>query len=180
MVAQIVRRKRLHDAISAIARLSLELPELHLSVAGGVVDPDYFQELQDLIARLNLSNRVSFLGPRNDVFELMRESDALVHTAESEAFGMVIIEAMAAGLPVVSSAVDGPREIIEQQQSGLLVALGDVSGFAQALKSLAENPQLKRLLAANARQRVETCFSSEHMAQATADIYGSLCRSSQN
>jgi glycosyltransferase involved in cell wall biosynthesis len=175
MVGHVVRRKRLEDGITALAESAPEVSGLRLQIAGRVVDPSYLQELKAMVRACGLGERVSFLGPRNDVFELMGQADVLLHTAESEAFGMVLIEAMAAGLPVVAAAIDGPREIIEHGRSGLLVPPGDPRGYAEAIRRLVQAPDLAIDLALNARKRVETHFSARRMAEQTAAVYDELC-----
>jgi glycosyltransferase involved in cell wall biosynthesis len=174
MAGHILRRKRFEDGIRAVSNLAREYPGLRLDIAGRVVDSTYFEELQQLIKEHDLSERVGFLGPRNDLFELMRKSDALLHTAESEAFGMVIIEAMAVGLQVIAPSIQGPQEILEHRQSGLLVSPGDVPGYAAAVRLLIQNPELARQLVNNARKRVEAHFSAKRMAEEIAVVYSSL------
>jgi glycosyltransferase involved in cell wall biosynthesis len=176
MVAHIARRKRFEDGLRAVAHLARELPDLRLDIAGRVIDPAYLGELKQMIRNHGLDERVTFLGPRNDIFDLMREADALLHTAESEAFGMVIIEAMAVGLPVIAPAIQGPQEILEHQQSGLLVVPGDVPGYAAAVRLLVQKPELRFQLATNARKRVETRFSARRMAEEMAEVYSSLLK----
>ncbi len=113
-VGRIIRRKRHEDAIRTLSVLGKEYPELRLGIAGNVYDQSYYDELQHLVQQLGLSGRVEFLGVRKDVLQLMQNSDALFHCAQSEGFGWVVVEAMAVGLPVIASAVDGPRDIIDR------------------------------------------------------------------
>lgn len=175
MVGHITRLKRLEDGLTVLARLVGDFPGLRLDLAGRVVDSGYLEELKSLVQSQGLAARVSFLGPRSDILEVMRHSDLLLHTSGSEAFGMAIIEAMAVGLPVIAPDLEGPREIVEHQSSGLLVPPGDLSGYEQALRLLLGNPELGVQLAQNARRRVETCFSARRMAEQTAAVYASLC-----
>ncbi|HVY71370.1 MAG TPA: glycosyltransferase family 4 protein [Verrucomicrobiae bacterium] len=174
MVGHVVRLKRIVDAIGAIAQLAAEFPGLRLEIAGRVDDPAYKAELDQLIQDRGLGRRVSFLGPRKDVFDLMRGADALLHAAESEAFGMAILEAMAIGLPVIAPAIQGPKEIVEHNESGLLVAVGDVCSYADAVRALIRSPDLAARLAERARKRVETAFSSRRMAAEMARFYEAL------
>jgi glycosyltransferase involved in cell wall biosynthesis len=175
MVGHLARLKRFEDGIRAVARLSRDLPRLDLGIAGAVVDPVYLEELKRLVRSEGLEGRVSFLGPRKDILDLMRESDVLLHTAATEAFGMVLVEAMATGLPVVASAIEGPKEIVEDQVSGLLAPPGEVGGYAEAIRALVKNPELGRQLSVNARKRVETSFTARRTAEEMAEAYASLC-----
>lgn len=106
----------------------------------------------------------------------MASADVLLHTAESEAFGVTLIEAMAVGLPVVAPAIQGPREIIEDGVSGFLVPVRDVEGYADRLGRLIHSPKLARDLATAARKRVETHFTAQRMAEQYAEFYEAACR----
>jgi glycosyltransferase involved in cell wall biosynthesis len=175
-VGRIIRRKRHEDAIRAFSVLAREIRHLRLRIAGSIVDEKYFQELKRLVSDLGLSERVEFLGLRDDVPQLMQQSHALVHCAESEGFGWVVVEAMTVGLPVIASAADGPRDIINDQQTGLLVPTGNVSAYAEALRKVLYQPAFCRELSANARASVEKEFSAEKMVIKIADIYRELMR----
>jgi glycosyltransferase involved in cell wall biosynthesis len=174
MVGHITRLKRFEDGIRAVAQLAPTMPGLRLDIAGQSVDRGYEEELQQIIESCGISDRVRFLGCRKDILALMRQSHALLHTAETEAFGMAILEAMAVGLPVIAPAIEGPKELIESQQSGLLAPPGDVSAYAQAVVALARSPETGARLSANARSRVERHFSASRMAGETAQVYRSL------
>ncbi len=170
-VGRIIRRKRHEDAIKALSILSRTMPQLTLRIAGNIHDQQYHQELQNLVNDLGLSGRVDFLGLREDVLEVMKESSALLHCAESEGFGWVVVEAMAVGLPVIASAVDGPRDILDHGKTGLLVPTGDISGYADALKRIFSEPGFSRKLTENARASVEMEFSAEKMVEKIANVY---------
>jgi glycosyltransferase involved in cell wall biosynthesis len=174
MVGHITRLKRFEDGIQVVARLAPALPGLRLDIAGQVVDSCYEAELKQMIGTCGLHDRVRFLGCRKDILDVMRQSHALLHTAETEAFGMAILEAMAVGLPVIAPAMEGPKELIESQQSGLLVAPGDVGAYAEAVTDLARGADTGARLSANARNRVERHFSAQRMAEETAQVYRSI------
>jgi hypothetical protein len=114
---------------------------------------------------------VEFLGTRTDVPELMGRAAAVVLCSESEAFGWVIVEAMAHGAPVIASAVDGPGEIIEHGRTGLLVPCRDVAGYAAAMRSLLACPGLGASLAENARRAVAERFSAAAMVDGIRAVY---------
>lgn len=173
-VGQIIPRKRHEDAIRALARVSAALPRLKLRIAGGVVDETYYRGLQNLVSELGLSGRVEFLGLRSDVPQLMLSSAALIHCADSEAFGWVLVEAMAEGVPVIAANVDGPKEILEDGRAGILVAAGDVAGFAEALLRVVGDRATAREFAEKGRRRVETLYSARAMAERIADVYREL------
>lgn len=174
VVGHLVPLKRIEDAISTVALLAREFPRLCLQIAGRPTVPEYRHELERRVREAGLGDRIAFLGSRKDVLELMRDSDVLLHTAETEAFGMALLEAMAVGLPVVAADIEGPREIIEHRQSGFLVPPGDVRLYADAVRSLVKDPELGQRLSANARKRVETRFTAKRMAEEIAQVYTSL------
>lgn len=174
MVGHIIRLKRFEDGIQAVARLATDMPNLQLAIAGQVVDPVYAEELKQLIAASGIGDRVTFLGCRKDILDVMRQSDALLHTAETEAFGMAILEAMAVGLPVIAPAIEGPKELIDSD-CGLLAAPEDIPAYARAVVVLAASAETGIRLSQNARKRVETHFSAARMAEETAKVYRSIC-----
>jgi glycosyltransferase involved in cell wall biosynthesis len=174
MVGHLTRLKRFEDGIHAVAQLAPTLPGLRLDIAGQVIDRCYEEELKQMIGACAMQERVRFLGCRKDILDVMRQSHVLLHTAETEAFGMAILEAMAVGLPVIAPAIEGPKELIESGQSGLLAPPGDVGAYAQAVVTLARSAETVARLTANARNRVETHFSALRMAEETAQVYRSL------
>lgn len=170
-VGHIVRLKRQEDAIKSVALLANTIPNIRLDIIGAVYDQGYYEELQSLVRETGLSERVRFLGLRDDVPDLMRQADAMVLCSETDAFPWVVLEAMAAGLPVVASAVDGPKLTIDDGHNGLLVPVGDVEGYAQAISSVLTNSALAAQLATNGRRLVEERYSAERMVQQIADLY---------
>lgn len=171
MVGQFERRKRHQDAIRAIAVLQSEFPRLRLMLVGNTFDEPYVAELHALAAETGLHDRVEFLGPRTDVMDLMRHASALILCSDREAFGWVLIEAMSVGLPVIASDVDGPRQIIEHNKTGLLVPVGDIQGYAAGIRRLLTSPELCSSLAASARIAVERNYSAHTMVQKIRQVY---------
>ncbi len=170
-VGQIQRRKRHGDAIRALALVARDYPQARLAIAGNVFDAVYLEELKRLAAELGLAERVEFLGTRTDIPDLMRRAEALLLCSESEAFGWVILEAMAHGAPVIASCVGGPREIIEHERTGLLVPCGEIAGYAAAMRGLLASPALAASLAGNARRAVAERFSIASMVDGIAAVY---------
>jgi glycosyltransferase involved in cell wall biosynthesis len=170
-VGQFEPRKRHQDAIRAFAAISADCPKLQLLLAGNTFDQAYFDELPKLAEQLGVRERVQFLGPRRDVLGLMRNARALLLCSEHEAFGWVLVEAMSMGLPVISSAVDGPSELIEHEKTGLLVPVGDVPAYVSQLRRILQNPQFARTLATEARSAVEQKYSARNMVTQIQDVY---------
>ncbi len=127
--------------------------------------------LERLAAELGMADRVTVLGFRADVPELMAVCDMLVLPTRNEAFGLVLLEAMAAGLPVISTRVGGPEEIIRDGESGLLVPPADAPALAGAIRTIREDRALAARLAGAGRRQVEADFSSAATTAATTSVY---------
>lgn len=173
-VGHIERRKRHEDAIRALSMIVSEIPEARLQIAGAVHDQGYHSELVKLTGDLKLTGKVEFLGVRSDILELMSSSGVLIHCAGSEAFGWAILEAMSARLPVICSAVDGPKEIIENEKTGFLVPTGEVSGYARAIIAIMNDPQKRNRIITEAHQQLAARFSAKKMVDQLAALYRQL------
>ncbi|MBI3607874.1 MAG: glycosyltransferase [Nitrospirae bacterium] len=123
---------------------------------------------------LNLSDRVTFLGYRRDVPELLRSIDILVVPSERESFGMAAVEAMAMQVPVVASDVGGLSEVIEHGKTGFLVPPRDPLALAEAIETLICSPALRVEMGRRGRQRVEQYFSLEKNVASTKALYDEL------
>jgi glycosyltransferase involved in cell wall biosynthesis len=135
----------------------------------------YLESLKQQVAEANLESRFRFLGfvDDADLAALRREATALVHPAVSEGYGLILIEAMAVGTPVIAAAADGPAEIIQDGRNGLLVPTADPQALANAMLRMIEEPQLCAALSAAAVKDVEG-QSVVAMRDATIRIYRTL------
>jgi glycosyltransferase involved in cell wall biosynthesis len=112
----------------------------------------YVARLRRQVAGLGLGDRVRFRGFRSDVWSELAHLDVLVHASTTpEPFGQVVLEGMAAGLPVVAAAAGGPAEIMIDDDDGLLVPPGSVGALTAALRRLADDPSLRARLGRQAR-----------------------------
>jgi len=125
------------------------------------------------IELLGLTASVVLAGERDDVPERLAAGDVYVLSSRSEAMPMVVLEAMAAGLPVVASAVGGVPELVVDGETGLLVAPGDPEALAAALSRLAQDPLLRGRFGAAGHTRAERHHSLEEMRRRYADLYRS-------
>ena len=113
------------------------------------------QELQKLANALNISNKVSFFEPTNNIKDKYLEASIAVMTSRTEGFGMVLLEAMALGLPCVAyDCPCGPRAIIENNENGFLVGDGDIDSFVQKMELLIEDENLRIQMGQNAKTSV--------------------------
>jgi len=127
-----------------------------------------------LAEELGVAERVHVLGPRKDVPALMHAIDVFAMPSIWEGFGLVLLEAMAAGRPIVASRVATIPEVVLDGQTGLLVPAGDPLLLAEALAQLADQPALAARLGEAGRERVRRQFSLEKMVGDTELLYREL------
>jgi glycosyltransferase involved in cell wall biosynthesis len=171
VVGQFERRKRHDDAIRAFAAISNDYPGLELWLAGNTFDLPYEAGLHRLAADLKVSHRVKFLGPRRDAIDLMRTARSVLLCSEREAFGWVLLEALAAGVPLIASASEGPSQVVQNERTGLLVPPCHVDGYAAALRRVLGDEALTQSLVAAARLHVERNYSARVMVKLIEELY---------
>lgn len=176
-VGQLVTRKRHEDAIDVLAMVRRWHPDAELLIVGEEFEPGLGQTLLDHAHRAGIADGVHLLGIRDDVADLMRSATVLLHCAESEALGWVLIEAGAIGLPVVAAASGGPEEIIIHGKTGLLAPVRDTEALAQHTLTLLRSPQLYGEIVSAARKRVEESYGGAAMAAQYSELYRSVMRS---
>lgn len=148
-----------------------ELPGVDFVLAG---EGPERASLEALAAELGIAERVHFLGYRDDIPELLAACDIFALPSLYEGSSLAVLEAMAARRPVVSSAIGGTDELIDDGSEGLLVDPGDAAGLAAALRRLLDDPALCRSFAERARERVERDFTPTAMTQRVEAIYEEL------
>jgi glycosyltransferase involved in cell wall biosynthesis len=127
--------------------------------------------VEEEVRRLGLESAVQLLGERDDVPELLGTADVFVLSSYSEGLPLSILEAMAAGLPVVASNVGGVSELVADGDTGLLVPPGDAQSLAAAIERLLEDPALCRRFGEAGRIRVAEYFDLAAVQQAHLDLY---------
>ena len=132
-------------------------------------------QLKEQARRLGLGpDRVRFLGWVEGVAGLLAAGDVFVLPSRDEGLGTILLEAAHAGLPILACSVGGIPEIVKDGQTGLLVPKEDPPAMAGALDRLLQDPEWAKMLAANAREHVESSFSIDQMVQGNLQVYGSL------
>ena len=154
-----------------LLRAAAELPGVDFVLAG---EGPERAGLEALAAELGIANRVHFLGYRADIPELLAACDVFALPSLYEGSSLAVLEAMAARRPVVSSAIGGTDELIDDGADGLLVAPGDAAGLVDALRRLLDDAELRAAFAQRARDRVERDFTPTAMTQRVEAIYGEL------
>jgi glycosyltransferase involved in cell wall biosynthesis len=125
-----------------------------------------------------LEGRVRFLGKRNDIPECLAASDVFVLSSNWEGNPLAVMEAMAAGLPVISTAVGGVPELVQSGTHGLLAPAGDCAAFTNAMRVLADDPSTRAAMASAARARATADFALERMAHGYMSLYRSALAAS--
>ena len=160
--------------VKAMAYVARCVPRLKIWIVGDAPASKeaYKEQVQVLVKRLGLWHCTQFLGNQRDVPSILANLDLLVlATTSHEAFGRVIVEAQACGVPVVATRVGGVIDIIEDQRTGLLVPPADPAGISEAAIKIFKDVELSRTLAENAYKKVKEKYNIELMADSTIDVY---------
>ena len=162
--------------LEALSLLAESWPQLKLVVVGEVAfwEPEYEQQLKQRAADLGVGARVVWTGFRADVPDLLRLCDLFVLPSLNEPFGRAIVEAMAAGRPVVATRSGGVPEIVVDGETGLLVPPEDSPALAQAMAMLLGDPIRAREMGARGLERARTRFSADRVAVEVQDVYQQL------
>lgn len=166
--------------LRAMAKVIRTIPHAKVWIVGDapLQKSSYKKELQLLVRRLGIEGHVEFLGNRQDVPQILAKSNILVlSTVTQEAFGRVILEAQAAGVPVVATNVGGVIDIIDDGLTGLLVPPKEVDAMAQAVIRLYNDSALVEKIVAEAQKKLMKYFTLEHMASSTVRVYEELLNS---
>ena len=168
IVGQLTPRKGQLELIEAFADVLKRSPRALLLIVGSALfnrDYEYEQALKGAASRLGIADRVRFLGERDDVPALMQALDLLVVNSTVEPFGLVVIEAMASGTPVVAAVSGGIPELIEHGRTGWLFPQGNKQELAQSISTLIESPSLRVRLAVNATGQLNRYKASDYLAR---------------
>jgi len=136
-----------------------------------VGDGDTMAQARDFVDARRLADVVEFAGWRHDLPAVYRSIDALVLSSVNEGTPVAVIEAMAAGLPVVATRVGGVPDVITDGKTGLLVESGAADSLAAAMRRLADAPEECRRLGAAAREAVRARFSAERLVSDVTALY---------
>ena len=155
MVGRLQRWKGMHTFIAAMARVRAVRPDVRAVIVGAPheTEPAYAGELHAQATALGLGRALTFAGFQSNIPEWMQAMDVFVHASDREPFGIVVIEAMALGKPVIAGAAGGPAEIIVDGESGQLVAFGDEHSLAAAILRYLDDPAFASRVGAAARIR---------------------------
>jgi len=134
-------------------------------------------DLKEYARAAGIEPMVRFLGYRRDIPDLLGLMDMVVMPSLRESFGLVALEAMAMKVPVIASRIGGLEEVVEHEKTGLLVPPGDAAALAEAIRTLAEDPEMRRNMGEAGRHRVEQCFGLDSTVRRIEDLYLELLNS---
>lgn len=167
-VGEMIERKNHEVIIRALGKL--KDPNIYYAIAGKGPLKEY---LENLAKKMCIEDRVLFLGFRTDIYELYHIADISAFPSKIEGLGLAGIEAMAAGIPIVSSNVHGILDYVVDGETGYAVAPNDVEGFANAIKKLADNSELRVAMKDKCIKAVEP-FDLKNALKEMCDIYNEI------
>ena len=165
--------------LQAIARVVRLFPKVKVLIVGDAPKdkPGYIENLKSLAKQLQIEKYVEFLGAQHDIPRIMSELDLLVlPSIGQEAFGRVIIEAGASGVPVIATRIGGAMEIIEDGHTGVLVRPGDILEMVNSIIRVLKDRELSKNIAIEARKKIEREYSLVKMTEDTIKVYEEASR----
>ena len=169
-VAGMMHRKGIAELIEAFALVGRDRPDAHLYLVGGGSEQSFYE---GVAAATGLADRIHFAGFQPDPRPYLEAADVFVLASRRESFGLVIIEARAAGCAIIGSDVDGIPELLDGGASGVLTPPGDAPALASAIASLLDDPERRGALQQRAREGLER-FSVGRMTDEVMAIYNEL------
>lgn len=170
-IAALVPHKGQKYLVEAAAQVVRDLPEARFLILGeGELRP----ELEQQVRRLHLGQHVILGGFRQELLGLLKGLDLFVMSSVTEGLGSALLEAMAAGPPVVATAAGGIPEVVKDGETGVLVPPRDAPALAAAILGLLRDAGRRERLSQAARARVHECFSADRMVDATLAVYERL------
>lgn len=174
-VGRLVEQKNHRLFLQAAAELSRDIAAAHFTIVG---DGPLRRALEEQARGLGIADRVAFVGERRDVEQILRTASLFWLTSRWEGMPNIVLEAMASGLPVITTDVGGVRELIRCGVDGFVVPDGDAGAFVRHARDLLRKPATRQRLAAAARARAEE-FSTVRMVSALSELYAEVLGRSQ-
>lgn len=168
IVGRITEQKGHQYAIRALSELSKKYPEIKIAVFG---DGELMNNCKDLVASLKVKSQVSFPGFQGDMQKVYKTLDALLMPSTFEALPLTLLEAMASGVPVIASNINGIPEVIRDGVNGLLVPPADVGALVNGIELICNDRDRLKKMGIAARKTIELEFSLEKMVRDTISVY---------
>lgn len=167
--------KRVYDVIKVFDLIAAVMPAKLLFLGEG---PDR-NNAEQLVSRLGLNDKVSFLGPRSDVVDVLKSADLLLSTSENESFGLTVAEAMSCEVPVVGTSVGGVPEVVEHGVTGMLAPVGNVQRLAEAAIQILSDFSLQMKMGKAGRKRVLEQFNMDLITDQYEALYNRVLQSTE-
>ena len=172
MIARMNERAKNHALfLRTAASVASRFPLAEFVLAG---DGPFRKEWEELARKLGISPRTRFLGDRHEITSVLAALDVVVSPSRSESLSNVILEAMAAGRPVVATRVGGNPELVRDRETGLLVAPEDEGALATALETMLASPNLAQEWGENARRIAQANFTLDYARERFEQLYMDL------
>ena len=165
--------KRVPDTIRIFEKVQKDIPSKLILIGDG---PDR-SESERLCRQLELCDKVKFLGKQDGLVEILSSSDLFLIPSQSESFGLSALEAMACGLPVISSSVGGLPELVRHNETGFIAEIGDIDRMAKYTLELLTNERKYKLFSDNSRQRAVNKFDKSKVVPLYEEYYKQILRS---
>lgn len=170
-IGRLARQKRVDDLIWAVETLRQIRNRLHLAIVG---DGPERARLEEFTRNVHCADHARFLGHREDAVRFLAAFDVFCLASSFEGMSNSVMEAMAAGVPVIASDIPANRELVVPNETGFLCKLGDTVGFMQFLRRLLDEPGLGERLGTAGRERIRAEFSIGRMIERYAAVYRQL------
>jgi len=175
-VCRLEPQKGIKYLLLAMKTILTKFPEAKLEIVG---TGSLLNELQSLSNKLGISNSIKFLGKFTDVIPFYKRMDIFVLPSLYEGFGIVILEAMAMGIPIIATNVDGIKEVVINGESGILVPPKNPEALANAVNYLIEKPQITKKFIIEGKKRASLFDIQDHLMKLD-ELYTSLLRTQSN
>ena len=178
-VGRFEQHKGIYDLLAAVPIVVTRQPQTTFLLVGGPPVDDGSTEVDEVLDRIAAANLASFVKvhshlPHRQLAQVYSAADVFVGPSRFEAFGLVYLEAMACGTPVVATDTFGPREFIEDRETGMLVPPRSPAAMAEAITTLLSDPELAATIAARAKRMVESKYTWERVADEVEKVYARL------
>lgn len=170
------KKKNIHIFVQGLAQIMLENDDLLGVLIGQPIpdEEDYYHSIKDLINHLGMGEKIFLLGFRNDAPALMHHFDIFCLLSDYEGTPNAVMEAMAAGVPVIATRVGGIPQLVKHEVCGLLIPPRDVESFKSALCYLLSEPQVAERMGIAGREIIQTTYGCTHRAEELLNIYRKL------
>jgi glycosyltransferase involved in cell wall biosynthesis len=177
VVGEVIPRKGQWYLAKALPELMRRIPELRVLLVGRYHRSErYVQKMRQLQASAGLHRKMRWLGRRSNVHEYMAAMDQVLVTSTEEPFGLVALEAQLAGKPVIATKIGGLPEIVQHEQSGLLIPARSPAAIVESVERLYQDRELASRLAASGREQAGQRFSSERLTEGVIEVYHEVLR----